>query len=516
MRGQARAPRRLTAPWSLRVATALLPVAAALGWCSPGAADPRIAAAGDIACSPSSQYYNGGLGTSTRCRQKYTSDLLVNTGLSAVLVLGDAQYDTGKLSSFRGSYDRSWGRLKQITRPAPGNHEYNTSGAAGYFDYFNMPGSFTGPAGDRDKGFYSFDVGAWHLIALNSSDHCVFVACVSGSPQERWLRADLAAHPASCTLAYWHHPRFNSGHDGNATFMQPLFKVLHAAGVDVVLGGHAHNYERFALQDPNGKLDRARGVRQFVVGTGGAFYTSVGTPKPNSQVRQANTYGVLLMTLHPTSYDWQFVSAASRRVTDSGTQSCTGLLPPAAGTPDDSSAAPESDPAGGAGRSDCDLRGTAGRDTIVGTPAGETICGLGGDDMIRAAGGDDLVLGGEGDDRLSGGAGGDRLYGEVGEDTLRGGDGRDVLRGGRGRDALYGGRGDDLLHGNFAADFLRGQSGDDRVSGEGGRNRLYGDAGRDLLIADLNRRGGDRVNGGRGRDVTRADPGDQVRSARRR
>jgi hypothetical protein len=289
---------------------------------SEAKADPVVGAAGDIACAPSSSSFNGGLGTATKCRAKYTSDLLVGAGFSAVLPLGDEQYDTGKYSSFLGSYDKSWGRVKSITRPAAGNHEYLTSGASGYFDYFNGPGIFSGSAGDRNKGYYSFNVGTWHIIALNSSDHCNYVPCGKGSPQEKWLRADLATHPAVCTLAYWHHPRFNSGHDGNATFMQTIFQDLYSSGADVVLGGHAHDYERFAPQDPNGKLDRPRGIRQFVVGTGGAFFTAFGSPKPNSEVRNGSTYGVLFLTLHPNSYDWRFVHEAGKSFSDSGSQSC--------------------------------------------------------------------------------------------------------------------------------------------------------------------------------------------------
>jgi len=263
------------------------------------AADPVIAAAGDIACSTSSSSYNGGAGTSTKCRARYTSNLLVNSGLSAVLPLGDEQYDTGSLSGFTKSYALSWGRVKPITFPAVGNHEYLTAGAKGYFDYFNGVGAATGPAGVRGQGYYSFDVGSWHLIALNSSDHCTIVACGKGSPQETWLRADLAAHPTSCTLAYWHHPRFNSGHDGNGSFMQPMFQDLYDANADVVLGGHAHDYERFAPQDPTGALDPVRGIRAFVVGTGGVFFTGWSKLKPNSEVRQNDTFGVLALTLRP-------------------------------------------------------------------------------------------------------------------------------------------------------------------------------------------------------------------------
>jgi acid phosphatase type 7 len=298
-----------------------------LAFAASARADPVIAAAGDISCSTSSSSYNGGAGTSTKCRARYTSNLLVNAGLSAVLPLGDEQYDTGSLSQFNKSYALSWGRVKPITFPAAGNHEYKTSGAAGYFDYFNGVGVATGPAGNRSQGYYSFNVGSWHLIALNSSDHCQFVACGKGSPQETWLRADLAAHPTSCTLAYWHHPRFNSGHDGNATFMQAIFQDLYDANADVVLGGHAHDYERFAPQNPQGQLDNTRGIRQFVVGTGGAFFTAFGTRAPNSQVRNNSTYGVLKLTLHPSSYDWRF-APESGGFTDSGTGSCHGLVAP--------------------------------------------------------------------------------------------------------------------------------------------------------------------------------------------
>ena len=295
------------------------------------AADPVIAAAGDVACSSSSSNYNGGNGTADKCRQKYTSDLLVNAGLATVLVLGDSQYESASLSGLNNSYHPTWGRVKSITRPAAGNHEYKTTGAAGYFDYFNGVGQATGPAGDRSKGYYSFNVGTWHLIALNSTDHCTIISCAAGSAQETWLKADLAANPNYCTLAYWHDPRFNSGHDGNADEMAPLFQALYNADADVVLGGHAHSYERFAPQNPSGALDNARGIRQFVVGTGGAFFTSISTPKPNSQVRQNNTYGVLKLTLHPTSYDWQFVSESNKPFTDSGTGQCHGGTPPPTG-----------------------------------------------------------------------------------------------------------------------------------------------------------------------------------------
>ncbi len=446
----------------LVVAATWFPTAPARG------ADPVIAAAGDIACSSTTPT---GSGSTARCHQRATSDLVLAGGVSAVLPLGDAQYQNATLSSFTKSYNPTWGRLKPITFPAAGNHEYKTAGAKGYFDYFNGAAYSTGPAGDRDKGYYSFDVGTWHLIALNSGDHCVPVACGKGSPQETWLRADLAAHPASCTLAFWHHPRFNSGHQSNATFMQAIFQDLYDADADLVLGGHAHDYERFAPQNPAGKLDNARGIRQFVVGTGGAFFTALSTTKPNSEVRNASTYGVLFLTLHPNSYDWRFVPEAGKSFTDSGSQSCHGLVAPSPTSPAGASSNPIPDgerpavKAHGQPAAGCTIIGTPGDDVIIGTPHADVICGLAGNDRINSLAGDDLVGGGAGNDRI------------------RGGDGRDELLGGRGHDAVFGGKGNDALHGNFTSDTLHGQSGDDRITGEGGRNRLYGDSGNDVLIA---------------------------------
>jgi hypothetical protein len=280
-----------------------------------------IGAAGDIACAPANLSFNGGAGTTSACRQRYTADLLQNRGLSAVLALGDDQYDSGALAEFLGSYDATWGKVNALMRPIPGNHEYGTAGAAGYFDYFNGVGQATGRAGERGKGYYSFDVGSWHLIALNSN--CASVGgCAAGSPQESWLRSDLAAHPDACTLAYWHHPRFNSGYTGNTTSTGPLWDALYAAGADVVLNGHSHDYERFAPQNPSAGADPARGIREFVVGTGGEDHHSLGTIQPNSQVRNVDTFGILRLTLRAGSYTWQFVPEAAGTFTDAGSQSC--------------------------------------------------------------------------------------------------------------------------------------------------------------------------------------------------
>ena len=289
----------------------------------PSSTDPVIAAAGDIACDPTDSDFNGGLGTAQYCRQMATSNLLVNQGFAAVLPLGDLQYENGTLSAFRAAYAPSWGRVKTITRPVTGNHEYQTNNAAGYFDYFNGAGIANGPAGDRSKGFYSYNVGNWHLIALNSN--CwdgAMQGCGAGSPEETWLRADLAAHPTACTLAYWHHPRWNSSWTGNDTSMSQIWKDLYAANADVVLNGHAHDYERFAPQDPNGNSDTARGIREIVAGTGGEDHHAITKAIANSQVRNTSTYGILQLTLHPTSYDWRFVPEAGQTFTDSGTANC--------------------------------------------------------------------------------------------------------------------------------------------------------------------------------------------------
>lgn len=279
------------------------------------ATDPVIAAAGDIACDPADANYNGGAGTEGACYMKVTSDLLLKINPAAVLTLGDNQYEVATLSEFQRSFDPTWGRLKSIIHPAVGNHEYKTPGASGYFNYFGAA------AGEPEKGYYSYDIGTWHIIALNSN--CSDVGgCGFGSPQEQWLRADLVAHPAFCTLAYWHHPRFSSGRYGNNPEYAAFWQDLYNAGVDVVLVGHEHNYERFAPQGPSGAADPARGIRQFIVGTGGKNFSPFVTIQPNSEIQKSDTFGVLVITLHPNGYDWRFVPEPGKRFTDSGSTSC--------------------------------------------------------------------------------------------------------------------------------------------------------------------------------------------------
>jgi acid phosphatase type 7 len=204
--------------------------------------------------------------------------------------------------------------VNAIAHPVPGNREYGSGSAAGYFAYFGAR------AGPSPGGFYSYDVGRWHLIALNSN--CGFVPCGAGSAQEAWLRSDLAAHPGACQLAYWHAPLFNSGTVGRATSMTQIWQDLQAAGVEVVLNGHDHHYERFAPQDASGAPDPT-GPREFIVGTGGASHAAVPAfAARNSEVRNYDTYGVLRLTLREGGYDWRFAPEAGRSFTDAGSESC--------------------------------------------------------------------------------------------------------------------------------------------------------------------------------------------------
>jgi hypothetical protein len=275
---------------------------------------PRIAAAGDIACDPDSSRFEEGEGRGLHCRQLATSDLLVGAGYAAVLVLGDIQYEDGAYSKFLDSYEPSWGRVKSITKPVPGNHEYRDGGAAGYFRYFGAA------AGDPAKGYYSFDLAGWHLVALNSNCSAVG-GCGAGSPQEEWLRADLAAHRAFCTLAYWHHPRFSSGLHGSDSTYEAFWQALHGANADVVLVGHDHGYERFAPQDASGSLDRARGIREFVVGTGGRSLRVFVNVRDNSEARDVSSFGVLELKLGVAAYGWRFRPAVGPYL-DRGSAAC--------------------------------------------------------------------------------------------------------------------------------------------------------------------------------------------------
>ena len=269
----------------------------------PPSDDPVIVGAGDIAsCSSTGD--------------EATATLLDNIA-GTVITLGDNAYSNGTATEYTNCYGPSWGRHLARTRPSPGNHEYNTLNATGYYGYFGSA------AGDPTKGYYSYDLGAWHIIVLNSNSSCTTIGCAAGSAQDTWLRADLAAHSNVCTLAYWHHPRFNSGAShGNNTAVANFWDALYLYGADVILNGHEHVYERFAPQTPAAVADPTTGIRQFTVGTGGVSHYTFGTIQPNSEVRNATAYGVLKLTLHATSYDWQFVPVAGATFTDSGTGSC--------------------------------------------------------------------------------------------------------------------------------------------------------------------------------------------------
>ncbi len=235
-----------------------------------------------------------------------------------VFVVGDLAIPDGSAEGFANCYGPTWGQFKNRTRPVPGNHEYHAAGAAPYFGYFGAA------AGDSKIGYYSYELAGWHIVALNSNCRDIPVGCGANSPEVQWLKQDLAQHPSACTLAYFHHPLFSSGKEhGYDPEMKPFWEALYDAKADVVINGHDHDYERFAPQDPNGKGDPTRGIREFVVGTGGnPSHHAFGDPAANSEVRGPDTYGVLKLFLHPKSYDWRFISVDGGRVTDSGSGAC--------------------------------------------------------------------------------------------------------------------------------------------------------------------------------------------------
>ena len=292
--------------------------------------DPVLAAAGDIACDPLSLKYNFGQGSDKACRQKFTSDLLFDPAVTAVATLGDNAYQCGAGASYSTSYNDSWGRLLGETHPSTGNHDYLTSGASGttsgcttankgakgYYGYF---GDRAGAVG---QGWYSYTLGTWHVVVLNSN--CTKVGgCGAGSPQYQWLAQDLAGNSSACTLAYWHHPLFAAG-DKDALETKPFWDLLIQNHADLVLNGHRHWYERIAPVNANGVIDPASGIRELVVGTGGENHESAATRGPISEVYDNQTFGVIKVALHPTGYDWNFVPVAGATFTDSGSGNCHG------------------------------------------------------------------------------------------------------------------------------------------------------------------------------------------------
>ncbi len=231
-----------------------------------------------------------------------------------VFTLGDNVYQEGTAARYKDCYGPAWGSFKDRTYPALGNHDEAADSGASYYDYF---GSNAGP---RDKGYYSYDLGAWHIIVYNSNAKAKIA---DHSEQIQWIRDDLAAHAMNaCILAYGHHPRFSSGERGEENKMKALWDVLYQGGVDVVLSGHEHFYERFSPQTPDGEADPRNGVRQFIVGTGGAPFYRIMDPAPNSEVR-SRTHGVLKMRLHRDSYEWQFIPVAGESFTDTGRTRCS-------------------------------------------------------------------------------------------------------------------------------------------------------------------------------------------------
>jgi hypothetical protein len=299
--------------------------------------DPVIAAAADIACDPNQTAFNGGNGTNTDCRELGTSNLLA--GADAVLPMGDNQYQCGGYNAYLQSYDPTWGRFKSISYPVPGDHDLDTSGGtdcpstpgAGYQQYFGSTAGVSGSAVpsvvnlDPSTGYYSYTLGAWHVIALNSGaceSNPSF--CAAGSPLEQWLANDLSHDTAVCTLAYMQQPRWASNGRGGYPYVQPLWQDLYAGGADVVLSGHAHWYERFKPLDASGNPDPTYGTTQFIVGTGGQGLDTPSTQDPNSVVLSNAGHGVLQMTLHNGSYDWKFLSDTDGTTNDSGSASCHG------------------------------------------------------------------------------------------------------------------------------------------------------------------------------------------------
>lgn len=235
-----------------------------------------------------------------------------------VATLGDNLNTHGAIDDYFDEYELTWGRHRWRTRPSVGNHDYMAAHAAAYYAYF------CAAAGTPFEGWYSYDLGAWHVVVLNSM--CADAsgegpACTASSPQLRWLAADLAAHPSRCTLAYWHHPLFSSDHESEASEMRPAWELLHRAGAELVLNGHVHTYERFAPMRPDGVRDEAGGIRELVVGTGGAPLFTPPVVRINSERQVNHVFGVARLTLRPASYDWQFISVDGE-VLDEGSAPC--------------------------------------------------------------------------------------------------------------------------------------------------------------------------------------------------
>ena len=280
--------------------------------------DPVLVGAGDIAACTQENDEETAL-----LLDQIVAGSLAAGAETVVFTAGDNAYENGTLGEYEQCYGPTWGRHKDRTRPATGNHEYALGNADGHFQYFGAA------AGSPGQGYYSFELGSWHIVVLDTGDHCQIVSCAAGSPQEQWLRADLAANPSVCTLAIWHDPLFTSGpRPASARYLAPLWRALYDYGADVIVNGHEHNYERFAAQTADGLLDPNYGIRQFVAGTGGNGHRSFEALRvPHSEVADDATYGVIRFTLHPAAYDWEFVPVAGGTFRDSGAGECHGVPP---------------------------------------------------------------------------------------------------------------------------------------------------------------------------------------------
>jgi acid phosphatase type 7 len=290
------------------IASGNTPVHAATKKLTRAASTVVVAAVGDVACAPTSPK------TATDCHDGEVANLIsADASIRKVLLLGDLQYDRGEADAFAVSYDRSFGRFRSLAIPVPGNHEYGTGNASGYFGYF-------GPAAHPESnGYYSVNVGSWHVVALNSN--CEHVSCAVDSEQLRWLRADLAANSKPCVAAMWHHPRFSSSEHGNDERSTPFWNELVAAKADVILNGHDHFYERYEPQDANAAAT-SDGPRSFVVGTGGRLLYSVKNIQPNS-AKRITGFGFLRLELQSGSYSWKFVPDGETTTdTDTGAAKC--------------------------------------------------------------------------------------------------------------------------------------------------------------------------------------------------
>lgn len=280
-----------------------------------------VVAVGDISCDPASQYAGGA--NPVKCQDAKVAESIGKSGAEKILLLGDIQYDNGTLAKFQQAFNKNWGKLMPYFLPAPGNHEYETLGASGYFDYFNGAGVDKGVAGNRSQGFYKTSIGNWSIYSLNSN--CKSIGgCEPGSPEYSWLESELAKDKSICKLAYWHHPIVSSSEHGaqveETSRMENIYSLLDKNKTTLVLNGHDHVYERFAPQSSSGEAS-ANGIRQFTVGTGGKDLYKKITTKPNSEFFNNTSFGSLELSLGINKYDWKF-NSVDGQILDQGDGSC--------------------------------------------------------------------------------------------------------------------------------------------------------------------------------------------------